>query len=241
MITAYIIDDEAHAIQVLARYVEQTPGLTLLGSQENPLLALQAISTGQVSPHLVFADVDMPQLSGIELAGLLPPLTKVVFTTAYEAYALQAFDKNAVDYLLKPITYERFLKSVQRLQPSAPAGPDLSAEDYFFIKSGIKGKFPRIDLQEVRYIEAAQNYISIHTLRGEHITYLTLKEMERYLPAQRFLRVHRSFIVHISFIQEVEGNQIILTNQETLPLGANYRDGVLARVHARLWKSRRLP
>lgn len=241
MITCYIVDDEAHAIQVLARYVEQTPGLSLVGSEENPLLALHTIRSGQVSPQLVFVDVDMPQLSGIELAGLLNPYSRVVFTTAYEEFALQAFDQNAVDYLLKPITYERFLKAVQRLQDSPPSGNRQWQEECFFIKGNLKGTFTRIALKDVLYIEAMQNYIRIHTVEGIHMTYLTMKEMEDYLPKESFVRVHKSFIVQASFVKGVEGNQIILDNRATLPLGATYREAFLAEVNARLWKSKRLP
>lgn len=241
MITCYIVDDEAHAIQVLARYVEQTPGLALLGSEENPLLALQAIRAGQVSPQLVFVDVDMPQLSGIELAGLLNSFSRVIFTTAYEEFALQAFEQNAVDYLLKPITYERFLKAVQRLQDLPLAGSRQWQKECFFIKGDLKGRFTRIALKDVLYIQAMQNYIRIHTVEGKHITYMTMKEMEGYLPKDRFVRVHKSFIVHASYVKAVEGNQIILDNKDTLPLGAIYREAFLAEVKARLWKSKRLP
>jgi DNA-binding LytR/AlgR family response regulator len=241
MITCYIVDDEAHAIQILARYVEQTPGLTLVGTEENPLQALKAISTGQVSPQLVFADVDMPQLSGVELAELLSPFCRIIFTTAYDAYALQAFDQNAVDYLLKPITYERFLKAVQRLQQSPTVAPGQREKEYFFIKSEIRGRVTRIDLQDVLYVEALENYIRIHTVEERHITYLTMKEMEAYLPKEHFLRVHKSYIVHTPYVRAVEGNQIILDNKDTIPMGAMYRGDFLAEVNARLWKSRRLP
>lgn len=241
MITCYIVDDEAHAIQILTRYVEQTPGLVLAGSEDNPLLALQAISTGQVSPQLVFVDVDMPQLSGVELAELLSPFSRVVFTTAYEAYALQAFDKNAVDYLLKPITYERFLKTVQRIQQSPSPLPGQGEQEFFFIKSEVKGRITRIDLKDVLYVEALENYVRIHTVQGKHITYLTMKEMEAYLPKADFLRVHKSYIVHTPYVRAVEGNQIMLDNKDTIPLGAIYRAEFLAGVNARLWKSKRLP
>ncbi|PVY40900.1 LytR/AlgR family response regulator transcription factor [Pontibacter virosus] len=240
MITAYIVDDEAHAIQILTRYVEQTPGLSLVGATDNPLQALQLISSGQVRPQLVFVDVDMPLLSGIELADFLSPYASIVFTTAYEEFALQAFDRNAVDYLLKPITYERFLKTVQRIQTNTLVGA-AQQEDYFFIKSDVKGRIMRLDLQDVLYVEALQNYIRIHTMHEKHITYLTMKEMEAYLPQERFLRVQKSFIVNTSRVKAVEGHQLILDNDDVLPLGANYRAAFLEKVNARLWKSKRLP
>lgn len=241
MITCYIVDDEAHAIQILTRYVEQTPGLSLVGATDNPLQALQVISTGQVRPQLVFVDVDMPLLSGIELADFLIPFSRVVFTTAFEEFALQAFDKNAVDYLLKPITYERFLKTVQRIQAATSAESSQQEEDYFFIKSDVKGRITRLDLKDVLYVEALQNYIRIHTVQGKHITYLTMKEMEEYLPKERFLRVQKSFIVNTSRVKAVEGNQLVLDNGEMLPLGASYRPAFLEKLNARFWKSRRLP
>lgn len=245
MIRCFIIDDEPHAIEVLSRYVLKTPGLVLAGSEENPLVALDVITSAQVTPELVFMDVDMPQLSGVDLAGLIQPLTNVVFTTAYPEYAWQAFEKNAVDYLLKPITYGRFLKSIHKIRERRPVASICEnareKESYFFVKSDIKGKLVRVNMQEILFIEALQNYVRIHVKNGQFITYLTMKEMEENLPPEQFSRVHKSFIVQNSQVKAVEGNQIILTDNKVITLGATFRDSFLGKINLKLIKSRRLP
>lgn len=245
MISCYIVDDEAHAIQVLTRYVEQTPGLLLLGSEENPLQALDAITRGQYQPDIVFADVEMPQLSGVKLAELLAPHTRVVFTTAYSGFALEAFDRNAVDYLLKPILYERFLVTVTRIrerrQPLSPCAARMGDEAYCYVKGDGKGKMVRVAFDQIRYVESMQNYLRLHLPEETLITYLTLQEFEEYLPASMFSRVHKSFIVPYAKVLAVEGNQVILENKVMIPLGPAYRDNFLQNVNARLIKSKRLP
>src|SRR6476620_4809192 len=119
MVTCYIVDDESHAVETLSAYIERVPGLSLIGSATNPLIALEEIS-GTVHPDITFLDVDMPQLSGIELAGLINDRTKVIFTTAFSDYAVAAFEKNASDYMLKPISFERFLTSVKKVTDNLP-------------------------------------------------------------------------------------------------------------------------
>jgi DNA-binding LytR/AlgR family response regulator len=244
MITCYIVDDEAHAIQVLERYIRQTPGLQLLGSEENPLEALNAISQGLVRPEVVFADIDMPQLSGVKFAELIAPYTRVVFTTAYPDFALDAFDRNAVDYLLKPILYERFLRAVGRIRERRKElleGTKAGGAHYFFIKGEVKGKMVRINLKQLLYVEALQNYVRLHLEKEKLVTYLTMKEIEEYLLSAGFYRVHKSYIVHLDKVIAVEGNQVILENKAAIPLGASYREGFLECVNTRLLKSRRLP
>jgi DNA-binding LytR/AlgR family response regulator len=245
MITCYIVDDENHAISVLEQYIRQTPGMFLVGSQENPLLALDAFSRKQIEAEIVFVDVDMPQLSGVDLAEMIAPHARVVFTTAHASFAVQAFEKNAVDYLLKPITYERFLKSVSKIRERRKETP-MSAKGreeagYFFVKSETKGKMERVDLADILYVEALQNYVRIHLRHKRLITYLTMKEMEEYLPPANFSRIHKSFIVHHNKVKTVEGNQVVLENDTAITLGATFREEFLASINAKLVKSRRLP
>jgi DNA-binding LytR/AlgR family response regulator len=192
-ITCYVVDDESDAVALLKEYIERTPGLELAGSNQNPLEALDVL-TSKDAPDITFIDVDMRQLSGLELAGMVNLYTSVVFTTAFPQYALQAFEKEAFDYLLKPINYERFLKCIQRakrkMKTQQVALTPLT-DDYFNIKSEIKGRMFKILFEEVIYIEGADNYIHIHTTEGSHMTYLTMKEMEQHLPKQLFTRIHR--------------------------------------------------
>lgn len=245
MITCYIVDDEAHAIQVLTRYIQQTPGLLLLGSEENPLLALEAITGGRQQPDIVFADVEMPQLSGVKLAELLAPHARIVFTTAYSGFALDAFDRNAVDYLLKPILYERFLVTVTRIRERrhtlSPCAAKQAAEAYCYVKGTGKGKMIRVAFNQILYIESMQNYLRLHLQDETVITYLTLQEFGEHLPASGFARVHKSFIVPYAKVLAVEGNQVLLENNTLIPLGPAYRESFLQNVNARLIKSKRLP
>jgi len=240
-ISCYVIDDESDAIALLKEYIERTPGLELTGASSNPLLAIDEI-TGRHAPGITFIDVDMRQLSGLELAGMVNLYTTVVFTTAFPQFALQAFEKEAFDYLLKPISYERFVKCIQRAKRKMHQlnTQEYSFRDDFFnIKSEIKGRMVKIKFEDVVFVEGAANYIQIHTTEEKHITYLTMKEIEHHLPRQVFARVHRSFIVNINFVKIIERNQLKLTNGVYLTMGDYYKQGFLELMDARLVKTNR--
>lgn len=240
MTTCYVVDDEQHAIDVLSRYIQNTPGLKLVGLEENPLHALDTITSGKVSADITFLDVDMPQLSGVDLAGLINSCTTVVFTTAYPDYAFQAFEKNAVDYLLKPISYERFLRAVAKVKESLKPKAKKQEDAYFFIKADVKGKFVKVSIEDIVYVEAMQNYVRIQTSSERLTTYLSMKEIEEHLPTADFTRVHKSFIVNNAKVKSVEGNQIMLSNENSVSLGPSYRATFLEMINAKLLKSKRI-
>ena len=240
-ISCFVIDDESGAIALLKEYIERTPGLELVGTSLNPLTALNEL-TSENAPDITFIDVDMRQLSGLELAGMVNLYTTVVFTTAFPEYALQAFEKEAFDYLLKPINYERFIKCIQRAKRkmTRQAKSDYPIrEDFFNIKSEIKGRIVKIKFDEVIYIEGAINYIQIHTTAGKHMTYLTMKEIEHHLPKPLFARIHRSFIVNVNFVKIIERSQIRLENGESLIMGDYYKQRFLDLMDAHLVKTSR--
>jgi DNA-binding LytR/AlgR family response regulator len=239
--TCYVIDDEPDAIAILKEYIEQTPGLELAGSNQNPLLALDVL-TSKDAPDITFIDVDMRQLSGLELAGMINLYTTVVFTTAFPEYALEAFEKEAFDFLLKPINYERFVKCIQKARRKInkrPEGDTSGRDDFFNIKSEIKGRMVKIRFDEVMYIEGAVNYIQIHTKDEKHMTYLTMKEIGRHLPEHTFARIHRSFIVNINFVKVIERAQLKLENGKSLTMGDYYKQKFLDFMDARLVKTDR--
>ncbi len=239
--TCYIIDDESDAVALLKEYIEQTPGLELAGSNQNPLVALDEL-TSKDAPDITFMDVDMRQLSGMELAGMVNLYTSVVFTTAFPEYALQAFDQEAFDYLLKPIDYERFLKCIQkakRKMTRRSEGDMADKNDFFNIKSEIKGRIVKIRFDDVMYIEGAVNYIQIHTTTEKHITYLTMREMECHLPGRLFARIHRSFIVNINFVKVTERARLKLHNGESLMMGDHYKQKFLDFMDEHLVKTDR--
>lgn len=239
-LSCYVVDDEYHSVEILKAYIEKTPGLELKGSATNPLTGLNEVASAD-PPGITFLDVDMPELSGLEFAGMASLYTKIIFTTSYPEYALQAFEKDAVDYLLKPISYERFLKAVNKvkkaiLEKTGSGQPDAG---YFFIKTDLKGKLQKIDIPDIVYVEAALNYIRLHCRSGKYMAYLTMEEIGDRLPKNRFLRTHHSFIVNLDRIRTLEHGQLTLEDQTILPLGRSYKESLLALMRALLLESRR--
>src|ERR1700754_4769247 len=224
-LTCYIVDDEPHAIEVLSAYIRQTPGLELSGSAVNPLVAIDEICRG-TPPELTFLDIDMPQLNGLDVASLISSVTTVIFSTSFREYAPEAFEKEAAGYLVKPIEYGRFLGCITRIRKKLllPSLSNLPAyAPFLLVKSGIKGKFNRITIADIRYIENTGNYIYIHSATENTADYLTLAELLARLPDEIFSRIHQSFIVNHTAIQSVEYAQIRLTGGITLPIGGTYR------------------
>ncbi|WP_428331592.1 LytR/AlgR family response regulator transcription factor [Mucilaginibacter sp.] len=237
--TCYIIDDENHALELLRDYIEKTPGLTLAGTATNPLVALQEIAA--LRPALAFVDVDMPEMSGMQVAELINKYLKVVFTTSFRDYALEAFEKEAADYLLKPISYEKFLKCIQKIrsQSATVSTAERTERATFFIKTGTKGKLLQIDLNEIIYVAAASNYIDIYTTGQQIVAYLTLRELLEILPAAGFSQIHRSYIVNHAFIHSLEVGQVRMCNQAELPIGRSYREGFQDKMNLRTLISKR--
>lgn len=238
-LNCYIIDDEYHSIEVLDKYVNQTPGLKLVGSSTNPLLALEEMCHVP-TPDIILLDVDMPQLNGLDVADLIGSASNIIFTTSYREYAPEAFEKDAVDYLLKPIHYTRFLKAVTKVRSNLTNQTDqVAPNSFFFVKSNIKGKFNRITIADIRYIENIGNYIIIHVKDEPVTTYLTLAEVLTKLPKDNFSRIHQSFIVNHALIQSLEYGQLRLTGGETIPIGVTYRSAFREKVQPALLISKR--
>lgn len=239
MISTYIIDDEAHAIDILRRYISQTPGLSLSGWTQQPQQALLEIKPSS-APDLTFLDIDMPGLSGIDLAGLVSPLTRIAFTTSYREYGGDAFEMNALDYILKPFSYERFLACVQKyrnMAGTAQATGKLPAT--FFVNGGTKGKLVSVNMADLVYIKGEQNYISLHLKAKEILTYLTLQEMMERLPHDQFLRIHKSYIVNTGYIRTIEAGHIRLEGNVLLPVGRTYLENFNERLRAQILLPRR--
>lgn len=226
MIRVVAIDDEPLALQLVKGYIEKTPFLELAGSFDNPIDALGFISSSDVD--LVMLDIQMPDLKGTELARVLGDGPKVIFTTAYEKYALEGFRLDAVDYLLKPFSYAEFLKAVQKAEKLIELErrqlPELEVrKDFLFIKSDYKIR--RIDFSEIQYIEGLKDYVKIF-LTGEKkpvLSLSTLKALEARLPADKFMRVHRSFIVNLDTVKVIERNRIVYGDVR-IPVTDQYRE-----------------
>ncbi len=226
MIRVVAIDDEPLALQLVKEYVEKTPFLELAGVFDNPVEAVASIKSSDVD--LVLLDIQMPDLTGTELAGVISGGPKVIFTTAYEKYALEGFRLDAVDYLLKPFSYAEFLKAVQKAEKLIDLGrkelPSLEVRNEFlFIKSDYKIR--RIDFSEIHYIEGLKDYVKIF-LRGEKkpvLSLSTLKALEARLPEDRFMRIHRSYIVSLETVKVIERGRIVY-GEVRIPVTDQYRE-----------------
>lgn len=235
MINCVIIDDEPLAREGLSSYVREVDFLRLSGTCSNPVELLTLLE--QQSVDLLFLDIQMPKMSGIDFLKITqnPPL--VVMTTAYPSFALEGFQLNVLDYLLKPITFDRFVRAAWkakeqcdlRLRPTAPVAPA-----YVFIKCG--SKYEKIYVDDILFIEGLQNYVTIFTTRRKYVTLLNLRDIETELAASSFVRVHKSFLVARSKVDAIEGNEIFIGSHR-IPISRQQREEVLSRVLAdNVWK-----
>jgi two-component system, LytTR family, response regulator len=228
MINCLVVDDEQHAIDVLVHHMKQIPFLRFVKGITDPAEVIPFLDTNKID--LIFLDIHMPMTSGLELAATLPRSIKVIFTTAYSEFAIDGFDLEAVDYLLKPISLPRFFKAVQKVLNMVTssvkvAADDISLEnDYIFVKTEAKGKMLKVNLKEIDYIEGMRNYVAIHHAGNKTLALLNMKDLEDRLPKHSFIRVHKSFLVSINKIIAVEGNLIVLKNiKADIILGDTYR------------------
>lgn len=225
MIECIAIDDEPLALKQIAGYIEKTQSLNLLGKFESALQAIGFLQDHNVD--LMFVDINMPDLSGMDFVKSLINPPKVIFTTAHSEYAIDGFRVNAIDYLLKPIGYPDFLLAVDKAKTwftrdvIKPEQID-TKNDSLFIKS--EYKILRIKLDEIKYIEGMREYIRIHTLNNAPImTLLSMKKIEEYLPDDTFMRVHRSFIVNLKQITTIERNRIVFDDNIYIPVSDQYK------------------
>ena len=237
MINCIIVDDEQHAIDILDHYVKQTPHLNLVASFTNPIEALQLL--GQQKIDLAFLDIQMPELSGIDLIKAIQGKTKVILTTAYSEFALEGYELYVVDYLMKPIRLPRFLAAVQKAVEQINAGTETQQEktedDYIFVKTESKGKLLKINLADIDYIESMKNYMAIHRGGQKTLVYTSMKELEERLPKKQFIRVHKSFIIPVSRITGIEGNLLRLKNVSAeILIGENYKAELMEIIRGKM-------
>ena len=233
-----IVDDEPLALDVLETYIEKVPDLVLVKRCNNAFEANEAINNHRID--LIFLDIQMPQLTGIDFLKTLSHPPMVIFTTAYSNYALQSYELDAVDYLLKPISFERFMKAVNRAieeqkltaQAHQPHTEDVDEKDYIFIKAD--KKLVRVRFADIIYIEGLKDYVIIRLDQSRVITLQTMKSLEDKLPTPLFKRIHRSYIVNINKIEAIVGNMVEVTEKgqtKHLPIGKNYRDELLQMIN----------
>lgn len=232
-INCLIVDDEPIARQILREFVEDLEWLYLVGEAETPLKAINLLA--QYSIDLLFLDIEMPQMSGLELLKKIPNPPAVIVTTAYPQYALEGFELDVLDYLLKPISIERFIKAALKAKGFyEQKNKNLATSaDYFFVKCD--GKIERIEIKDLLYVKALENYIVLQTTQRKYITYLTMRGLEEYLPTEQFVKIHKSYLVPVGKIDRIEGNEIHV-GDEKLPLSRNLRAEVLEKIESKFVK-----
>ncbi len=233
MINCLVVDDEPIARQGLLEHIVQIDFLNPVAECKDAIEASTWLQKNTID--LIFLDIQMPKLTGIEFLKNLSVTPLVVFTTAYPEYAIEGYELAVLDYLLKPISFSRFLKAALKAQDylSKTKRTLTESDDYFFIKSN--QKLEKIKMEDVLYIEGMSNYIIVHTKQKKYIAYLTFKGIEERLPQHLFIRTHKSFLVAINAIQTIDINEVSLETG-TLPISKSYRDEVIERIGGRLFK-----
>ena len=229
-----IIDDEPLARELLKAYVDKTPSLSLIGSFESAAEAVKTVMDGDAD--VIFLDINMPMLNGIDFAAIVPSTTRIIFVTAYDSYAVQGFKVNALDYLLKPVSYTDFMKSIGRALEwksmseaySAKRKQDNATPRMITIK--VRNQLMQIRLDSIEYVEARNDRVIVFRKNAEPLSSLTtLREIEELLPTDTFMRVHRSFIVNVPLVEIVERNRIVF-GKTYVPISDNKREEFLARL-----------
>ena len=232
MIRCLVVDDEPLAIDILEDYISKIPFLSLTKSFQNPIEALSEVQEGNID--LVFLDVQMPELTGIQFLKIANGKCKVILTTAYPQYALEGYELNVLDYLLKPIAFDRFYKAAQKAKESIcnipaaavsveilPPAPQAIINDFIFVKT--EYKIQKIYLNDILFIEGLKDYISIYTKNDRIITLQSMKKIDEALPDHLFVRVHKSYIVALDKIESIERSRIAIADK-IIPIGDTFRD-----------------
>lgn len=223
-IRCIVVDDEPLAISLLENYIREISFLELVFSTENPVEALEYLRNEYAD--LIFLDIQMPELSGINFMKIVGNKLKYILTTAYAEYALEGYEHNIVDYLLKPISLERFSKSIEKAKERLSF--NTPEQRHFFVKSS--GRHHKICFEEILYIESIRDYVNIKTAEEEFIVLDTLKSMEMQLPESSFIRIHKSFIINLDKIKNIGTKKVIISPEHEIPIGENYKMNFLNRI-----------
>jgi DNA-binding LytR/AlgR family response regulator len=230
-VTCIIVDDEPMAREILISFIDKIPSLQLVKSCKNAMEAFEVINSEKID--LFFLDINMPEISGLSLAKLISKESKVIFTTAYRDYAVEGFNLKAVDYLLKPVAFERFLEAVNKffetnkLTTTAFKPVEKEQNNFFFVRSD--RKMVRINFDEIQYVESVGDYLKIHFQEKTVVTRETITNIEAKLPQVDFVRTHRSFIVAIKCIESYT-NEFVEINKKAIPISRKYKESILNKL-----------
>lgn len=230
------LDDQLYAVGIVASYIHKIPDLILIKATTDVFEVIKLVDDGLVD--LVFLDIQMPELDGIQFMKLCGHRCKIILSTAYPEYAMQGFDLDVIDYLLKPFSFDRFEKAVNKflLLERARSEPALPAiKDYIILKGDAKNKYHKVQFSEILFIKGLNNYICVHTLENRIITYMNLKDIIDVLPKKIFCQVHRSYIVSMQHIKLLEGNSLKVDSY-VIPVSQSYKGDLLSRLSSNMNK-----
>ena len=227
----FVVDDEPLAVKMLENFIARTPFLELVASFTDPVLALSEMRTQ--APDLVFLDIQMPDLSGMELSRMVPAGTRIIFTTAFKQYAFESYEVSALDFLLKPIRYQKFLEAAEKAREwftlkeaatAAPAAPAAEAKTSTFFK--VDGALRKVEYDDILFVEGMKDYVMVFLASQKQplVTHVTMKGMEEMLPAGQFMRIHRSFIVALDKVASVSGTGDVKVGDRLLHVSDAYRE-----------------
>jgi len=224
------VDDEQHALKMISAYIDKVPFLVLEKATTSVWEALEVLKTG--TPDILFLDIQMDDLTGLQLLDVAGKTCPVILTTAYSEYALKGYEYQVVDYLLKPFSFDRFLKAVSKVRANNEKNQEdvlenkviekNSTPDSIFVKGDAKNKFHQVRFDDICFIEGMKNYILFNGVKNRIITLQNLKDISKKLPSDRFIRVHKSYIVNLDFIEQVDGHSILI-REKRIPIGSSYR------------------
>ena len=232
-LSCIIVDDEPLAVKLLESFVAKTPELQLLASFTDSVEAINAVK--EQKPDLLFLDIQMPDLNGMELAHMIPPTTRVIFTTAFKEYAFESYEVSALDFLLKPIRYNKFLAAVEKAKQwyeREPSADDAKSTSLFI---RVDGELRNVTIDNITYVSGMKDYVMFY-LDGESkplITHLTMKAVEAMLPTDRFLRVHRSYIIAVDKIKKIDRNDCIYIGEEIIHVPEGYQQAFHSFIETR--------
>jgi DNA-binding LytR/AlgR family response regulator len=232
-ITTVIIDDEPLAIDIIEKYCQSIDHIEVLATFTNPVAGMKFINNNKVD--LLFLDIEMPMLSGIEIIHTLKVSPRLIFTTAYPQFAIEGFEMDAIDYLVKPVSYKRFLKAVNKLDPkiiSTQQPPALALVQapsrFLFVKSDYESV--KIVIDDIKYIEGLKDYLKIHLADNRYVLTLSnFKNLMEKLPYETFIRIHNSYAVNLKFVEAIQRNKVIIEKQR-LPISETYKNNFLQRI-----------
>ena len=226
----FVVDDEPLAVKMLENFIARTPFLELVASFTDPVLALSEMRTQ--APDLVFLDIQMPDLSGMELSRMVPPGTRIIFTTAFKQYAFESYEVSALDFLLKPIRYQKFLEAAEKAREwftlkeaaTATPAPVSDAKTSTFFK--VDGALRKVEFDDILFVEGMKDYVMVFLASQKQplVTHVTMKGMEEMLPAGQFMRIHRSFIVALDKVASVSGTGDVKVGDRLLHVSDAYRE-----------------